>query len=362
MTQSYNLKAVFSLIPKPVITVLTVLQFAPAEEVNVKVYITDQNNQPLSDKLVTMQILDAEGTVLRQSSATSDVNGEATITIITPSYSGTYNATFTVEEATVSQQLEILPKIVIATTGAYKKTQTYIPGDYDFVFEAEIKDTDGNLLTGYSVETKLIDISSGTEITGLDYVKFTIEGSRIFLQAKLYDWYKAQDPNFNYDEKGVKIEITVAKPETHISNTFSDTVTMTAPYLIALVPSSVELGKTGITISIRDPYGNIPQITLDNIEVIIQTPTGAVYSTRQELADKTILIHGDISISFKFEEQGTYKITIRYYNLPWEQPTSTYNIMVTEKAEPYSILTSPYFWGIVGLIVLIILLRRRRSD
>jgi len=363
MTQSYTLKAVFSLIPKPAITVLTVLKFPPSEEVNVEVFVTDQNNNPLPNQPVTMTIFDSMGNAIRQSSSSSGSDGKAVITITTPPSSGIYNATFAVNEIQVlTEKLTILPKILIVPSATYKRTQTYKPGDFDFIFDAQVKDTDGNMLTGFSVEKSLTDVESGQEITGADYLSFVIEGSRIYLRAKLYDWYKSQDSTFNYQEKIVRLEIQVSKPETHVEATFSDTVTMTAPYLVALVPSSVELGKTGITISIRDPYGNVPEgLTLDNVEVIIQTPSGVAYSTRNELAEKVNMLHGDISISFKFDEIGTYKLTLRFYNLPWEQPTSTYDITVTEKPQPYSIFTNIYFWAIIGIIVLIFLFRRRKK-
>jgi len=358
--KSYNVEAVFTLVPKPTISVLTLLKFPPSENVNVTVYVTDQNNQPMQNKMVTMSILDSSGTVLRQASSPTGSDGKANIVITSPSKSGTYNATFTVDTSTISQPLYVLPKIVIVLSSDYSKSQVYKPGSYDFKLEAQIQDTDGNMLSGYSVSWELKDAITGTAVS-TDYTSLTVQLSRVVLQAKIYDWYRSINPTFQYKEEGIYVKLRVYKPETHIENTFIDTVTMKPPYLGALVPSSLPLGNPGITISIRDPYGNVPQITLDNVEVIIQTPSGSSYSTRTELVNKVTMVSGDISIAFKFEEQGEYKVVVRYYNLQWTQPDQTYNVYVLAESQPISILTNPYIIGAIVLIVLIILFRRRKK-
>jgi len=345
------------------VDVLTPLNFPPNTEVHVKVLVTGtQTNNVMANVMVTMQILDSSGTVLRVSSQKTGSDGVAIIPITTPSKTGEYNATFAVGERFVKwQKLYVLPKLIIYPT-EYRSLQMYIPGDYDLNLRAEIRDSDNNVVTGFNIQKiSLVDVSSGKNVD-LAYINVRIETYTIMLQARMYDWYKAQDPTFQYSERQVRIEIVVAKTS-HITGVFSDVVKMIPPYLRVTMPTTLLVGHSGITIAVRDPYGNVPEgITLDNIEVIIQTPSGATYSTRHELYDKCVMIRGDISIAFPFNEPGEYKIIIKYYNLPWSQPTETRSVYVRSEEPSYTVLTNPYVLGAIAFFIILIIATRRRKE
>jgi len=350
----------------PNIQTLTILEFPPSSRINVKLLATSPSTgEPMSGVSLTVTIQQKpEGYAGSTGWATTDSSGVAIVTLTSPPSSqfSPYNMTVTVNNKIVACfDLKVLPQLLVKITD-FNIEQQYKPGDYDLSYSGLIvdKETNNPIYGASAVTQKLID-PEGNEIPS-DFTYWEGSGNSFTFKAKVFDYFKSINPDFNYERKTLTLYI-VFKKEGYIDGVVNTTVTMVPPELRVLVtPQSMTVGTVGITLSFQDKEGNPYSLSLDQVEVLITTPEGKTLSTRNELKDKVLFFETWMRISYTFDEIGTYKITVRFYDTPFPQNDVSYNVNVSEASMIPPILTNPYvIGGIVFFILIIILLRRRKS-
>jgi PKD repeat protein len=339
---------------------LTLLQFPPNTAVSIKLLAKTSGGNPLSGVSFTVTILpkgDYAGTSVTTQPTSSD--GTVVFTITSPPYSklSPYNMTVNYQEQTVAWfDFYVLPKIAIKQV-SFNYEQVYTPGSYDFSYS-------GSLVDAEDMSTPLIDVSAysktlvdekGTAIP-VEYTNWNQQGNSFTFQAKTYDYYKS------YDTHTLTLTIVFRKSG-YIDGVLNATAKMVAPTIMAVVESSsVPVGKDTFTIAFKDKYGQpYAGLTEQNIEVTITDPDGVSMSTATQLQYTFSGATKSITVAYTFSKIGTYKVVVKYSGLAFYQEPSVFTVTTSEAPSIPPILTNPYVLVFIGLIILIVLLRRRKK-
>jgi len=188
----------------PILTLLTILEFPPSTQVEVKVLVkSSRTGEPLPGKTVTLTVKPVPeanyGGITKSASSGSD--GVAVIVITTPPSSlYTYDATITCEGATLSEKLRVLPQIFVRTV-EFNYEQSYKPGDYDFVYSGQTVDKEtGILISDCALSSKKLEDEFGNVISS-EYIYYTSSGGAFTFKARVFDYFASKDPKFNYQQK-----------------------------------------------------------------------------------------------------------------------------------------------------------------
>jgi PKD repeat protein len=360
--QTVNVQA----LTPPVINVLTLLEFPPSTQVDIKIYVT-RDASPLSGATVTLNIPAVPeanyGGTTKSSSTGSD--GIAIITIISPPTSlySPYKMTISCLSVSNTYDLKVLPQILVKTT-QFNYEQTYKPGDYDFIYSGQTVDKEsGVIVSDCALAAKELKDEAGNVIAAT-YTYYDASGGAFTFKAKVYDYYASINPNFNYEIKTLTLTLTFAKTG-YIKGTLNVTAKIGPPSIVAVIGStSITVGTNSFKVAFKDKQGQpYTGLTASNIEVIITTPSGTTMSTSRELSSKYYFDDSTktITVSYDFTELGTYKITVNYFGLPFTQASQTFSVSCVQASVIPPILTNPYVLGFIGLIILILLLRRRKK-
>jgi hypothetical protein len=68
-----------------------------------------------------------------------------------------------------------------------------------------------------------------------------------------------------------------------------------------------------------------------------------------------------ITVAYTFSKPGTYKVVVKYSGLAFYQEPSVFAVTTSEAPSIPPILTNPYVLAFIGLIILIVLVRRRKK-
>lgn len=359
-------KSVTITVEPPTLMLLTLLEFPPSTQVNIKVLVTDKSGNKISGATVTLSIAPIPEINYAGTTKSSDTgsDGVATISILSPPSSlYKYNATISCLGTTNRYTLKVLPQILVKTI-QFNYEQTYKPGDYDFIYSGQTVDKEtGVIVSDCALATKELKDETGKVIPN-DYIYYESSGGAFTFKAKVYDYYANINPNFNYEPKTLTLTLIFTKTG-YIQGTLNVTAKIGPPSIVAVISStSVTVGANSFKISFKDKQGQpYAGLIASNIEVVITTPSGKTLSTSRELADKYYFDDGTktITVSYEFSELGTYKITVNFFGLPFTQPSYTFNVNCTQANVLPPILTNPYVIGFIGLIILILLLRRRKK-
>jgi PKD repeat protein len=368
-------KPVTITVEPPTLTLLTLLEFPPSTQVNIKVLVTDKSGNKISGATVTLSIAPIPEINYAGTTKSSDTgsDGVATISILSPPSSlYKYNATISCLGTTNSYTLKVLPQILVKTI-QFNYEQTYKPGDYDFIYSGQTVDKETGVIIsddpttpeyeGCALVFKELKDETGKVIPN-DYIHYESSGGAFTFKAKVYDYYASINPNFNYEPKTLTLTLIFARTG-YAQGILNVTAKMGPPSIVAVIGStSVTVGANSFKIAFKDKQGQpYAGLTASNIEVVITSPSGTTMSTSRELADKYYFDDGTktITVSYEFSELGTYKITVNFFGLPFTQPSYTFNVDCTQASVVPPILTNPYVWGFIGLIFLILLLRRGKK-
>jgi len=351
----------------PNVQILTTLQFPPSTEVGVEILVTHATTGvPLSGQSVSLSILpvSAVGFSGISKSGITGTDGKVLITFLSPPSSAyTYDVVVTCSGTTVNTIMKIFPKLSIRQV-SFSAIQVYKPGEYDFSYEGEIIDKESATSVSEAILKSLILNDSEGRIVPEQFIHpIELLGSRFIVRARLYDYYASVVPDFSYQEKTLTFSVNFGK-EGYMDGGLIVSVKMTPPTVVAVVSKTrVTLGDISIKVAFKDSFGN-PYTALmsDNVEVIVTSPTGISMSTLTDLADKYYFdaTTKTMTISYTFNEEGQYKLTVKYVGMPFEQPPQTFTITSSPGLAVPPILTNPYFLGFIVFIVIIVLMRRRR--
>jgi PKD repeat protein len=367
-------KPVTITVEPPTLTILTLLEFPPSTQVNIKVLVTDKSGNKISGATVTLSIAPIPEINYAGTTKSSDTgpDGVATISILSPPSSlYKYNATISCLGTTNSYILKVLPQILVKTT-QFNYEQTYKPGDYDFIYSGQTVDKETGVIIsddpntpeyeGCALVFKELKDETGKVIPS-NYIYYESSGGAFTFKAKVYDYYASINPNFNYEPKTLTLTLIFARTG-YVQGILNVTAKMGPPSIVAVIGStSVTVGTNSFKIAFKDKQGQpYAGLTASNIEVVITTPSGTTLSTSRELANKYYFDDSTktITVAYDFTELGTYKITVNFFGLPFTQPSYTFNVNCTQASVVPPILTNPYVIGFIGLIILILLLRRRK--
>jgi len=349
------------------ITLLTNLQFPPNTLVTVKVKITSSTTgDPVVNEAVKISILPVPEAGYTGTTATgsTDSSGIASIDIVSPP-SSLYTYTLTVEcrDTSKSYSLTVMRQLLVKTV-TYDYEQTYKPGDYDFLIEGKVLDKESSQIISDASLKELTLKDNYGNIISRDYIYYTSSAGLFTVKAKVFDYFKSIDSNFNYEKRTLTLTMTFYKAG-FIDGKLNVTVVMSAPTVMAVISStSLTQGADSIVIAFKDKSGNPYEGLLeDNVEVIITTPSGKVYSTRNELKESYVfdVATKSMLIAFNFDEIGEYKITVKYYDLPFSQSTQSFVVTVKEPQYIPPILTNPIFWAFIFVVIAFLLLRKRKK-
>lgn len=366
MTKSYNVKAVFTLIPKPVVSVLTLLKFPPNTPEPITLLAQGSDGKPLSGVSFTVNIMPKEE--YSGTSVTTDVtksDGTVTFNITTPPYSkySPYNMTVYYQGKIVAScDFYVLPKIAIKQV-SFSYEQVYTPGSYDFSYSGSLVDAEdmSTPLTDVSAYSKTLIDEKGTEIP-VGYTSWSQQGNSFTFQARTFDYYG------KYDSHTLTLTIYFSKSG-YIDGVLKVTAKMVAPTVMSIIESSsVSVGTDTFTIAFKDRNGKeYPGLTEYNIEVSITDPDRNTKSTAStNPATQLQYTFNDakkaITVAYTFSKVGTYTIVVKYSGLGFYQSPDTFYVTAYEAPSIPPILTNPYVYGFIGLIILIALLRRRKKQ
>jgi len=340
------------------------MRFPSNRLVNLTV-VVKKDSSLVSNAIVRMDIKRDSTYLITQSSATG-TDGRTTFTFTSP-LSGTYIADFTVGDAvtpTNSFTMFTIAGLDIQFINP-STTQYYdLTGGYDLILNGKVIDSETGFDLAITFNPEIYEVRGpNNELVYSE--KPLISGAMFTFKAKIYNFYKVEQ----VIDRTVTVNLRFSSIN-YYSISKSLPITMKTPTLYPKLvdnyrnplPNTIPTGTSEFYVMFYTyPEQLFSDLTQDKIGIIIEKP------------DKTRLIGGQtftiywqdskqrLYVNYAFEQLGTYKVEVSVTGLSFDVPSKTFFLNVEEASVLPWWITSPYVWLVAGIIVFIILIKRRKG-